>query len=602
MNTEKTRTMKVNKLALFLLVLSIFAVTACEKEEYDLEKISPDSDIDFGLGTPIAKGSLTMDNLLSSMGDDSTSQYVETDENGLLHLKYEQVIDSFTLADYMEYELGEYKINIFEADGGESSDFTTAAFNSGINIPDLQNIIYYELAVERPDQELDSFTVKTGLLDIVLEGDFQYSGNYTVSFPTITNVQTGQQLQDVTFNINGDPNVTETVDLAGYKVICSPTANNIPVVFTLSGLSSVGDDVQAGDKIQGRVKVDILTLAGGFGWAGKGDDNPRKIEADTMEVSLNELSVDGDIYFNGIDMSIEVENNLGIPIAFQFDTLMAIYDDDSEEQLSGNARDLHFLRAPVYNDGTTVVSNVNFDTDATDHLQEMFSKRPQKFLFAGNIYPNHTTHYQYDTFYTALNSYRNFASHGAQAKATIKLDVPLDMELYNFTLTDTIQDVDFDLSTDDVEDVNPQATLLLRFKNGFPLDIRVQAYLYDSTLMTAGEDALLDSLFVDQDNLNEAYPYLLHAASPDASGRVDQTALTWDDLLTFKFDVDRFDNLAQTKYIIIKGKIGTKDAQGSPDIGNHTVKIYSDYKLDFKMAVKAGVSDVKLGGGEEDDE
>jgi len=164
----------------------------------------------------------------------------------------------------------------------------------------------------------------------------------------------------------------------------------------------------------------------------------------------------------------------------------------------------------------------------------------------------------------AGNVGQNFVVDTSKIEVTAEIELPLSGIAKNFVVRDTIP---FEM-----EGLNElvEATFRINTDNGFPVDVAVQCYFLDSN------DVVIDSLMgVDQS--------LILAGLVDSDGRViSSTHKTLDIPMT----TERINEIAKMKSIVIIGRANTNDN------GTTTIKLYSEYRLDVKLGLKAKVEDV----------
>ena len=134
----------------------------------------------------------------------------------------------------------------------------------------------------------------------------------------------------------------------------------------------------------------------------------------------------------------------------------------------------------------------------------------------------------------------------------------LEGSLKNFVFQDTIL-----FKFQEVEELQSLG-LKLFFKNGFPIETKVQVYFADSL------GYVLDSLL--QDNV------ILASAQIGSNGRVTSSTEKNTEII---YPEEKILRLKKVRKIYVKGVTTTVEG------GNKNVKIYSDYKLDLKIAGRA---------------
>lgn len=159
-----------------------------------------------------------------------------------------------------------------------------------------------------------------------------------------------------------------------------------------------------------------------------------------------------------------------------------------------------------------------------------------------------------------------FVKSDAEVKIGGEVELPLHLTLENFALVDTIE---ADLTTDElVEDIT-SASLIIKVQNGFPLGLG-----FNLNFLNENEDQIF---MVDPSPSSD---FDIEAAST-TNGVVAVDDLN-ESTVTIELTADQVVKLNKVKMIEVAVKLQTSN--------NEAAKIYTDYKINFTIAIKAGVA------------
>jgi len=145
------------------------------QDEYDLDKLSDEMEINMGLLTPLAYGSLSLNDIISEF--DSTS-YIDTDQEGLFYITYEDSLLSLRAEDLLDVP---------------DQDFFEYFIESDVDVPPYINW-GDSIVIEREElftfdfnnnEQLDSIILETANLTIDINSSFRHDGNVILSSPNI---------------------------------------------------------------------------------------------------------------------------------------------------------------------------------------------------------------------------------------------------------------------------------------------------------------------------------------------------------------------------------------------------------------------------------
>jgi hypothetical protein len=502
---------------------------------------------------------------IADMIDESPTNFLEIDDENLIHIVYRGELISLEAKDFAAFStqklntavtLSTTQINELITNGSAKITYSTV-FDYGIT-----------------DMEIDSVYMNICGFVTRLSTDLQHDISLKVTIPEIKILNNpftaifdlpynggSKQLVKVDSLNSSFFDLTKSGDLSH-----SQLRADIEITVTETN----GNSVSATDEI--RFNNDFLYNEYEIMFGDVGDVDISPDEADTISFGLFENSNStglgsGTFTINDPQLKVIMSNSYGAPIEGvikQFST----YSDKYGYTAATGYPDPIVIPVP---DKTQIGKTLSdsFTLDKTNsNLSSLVSNLPDKFVYhagilinpPGTIERNFVLYDSKVTFVTDID----IGLYGSADGFVIEQDQPLelDFEQDDSTLGDKIE--------------LESATLRLYTENEFPLDLGLQVYFLDSS------DNVLDSLI---------QPFELFLESPeiDQDGRViGNTTKTLD----FKINKARLDNLKKTATAKIRGTFNTyKDGSGTQP----EVKLYSDYSIFVKISVEAkALMDIRI--------
>jgi hypothetical protein len=169
------------------------------------------------------------------------------------------------------------------------------------------------------------------------------------------------------------------------------------------------------------------------------------------------------------------------------------------------------------------------------------------------------------------NVVKNFITDKSQYGVKAKLTLPIYGYADFMVMLDTLRFNFEDFFQNPPEEIKRLA-FRLNFTNGLPIDIYAQMYFTDENY------AVLDSIF-DEPRIVEG------AMDNDGDGKVDPIQ---NNPIEVEFPRTKIDNISETRYIFLTGKISTTNYDMVPP---ENVKFYKDYFIDVYIGV---IGDIEL--------
>jgi len=528
--------------AMFLMVGGLF-LHSCQKEQFQLDKLSDEIEIHTNLVAPLIHGSMGMGEIVEEF---DSSGYVGEFEDGLIYLTYADTIVDVRVDTLHLVVDGLYTQIYFDTE--ISTDPIFIGSSPGDTIHFLKSKFFgFETT---GDNRLDSIVFKGGELLTEIQSTFQHAGILTISSPYILD-ENGQTYSYtvVISDPSGNFNWSESLDLDGYFMRADQQGDSS--VFRMDydfALINSGNPVNPGDfceinsnfldlgfyKLFGYVDpIDVVTESGVL-------DIP--IYADFPE--LENLKV-ADPRIN-----IFTESSLGIPFELTLDSVIATAEDATTETLEIYEGHPFIIPAPTIDMVGETAYGEFYINNQTSNLQDLLNIAPHTLSYrvTGDIGSQNQSHFLLDT---------------SRFMTEMEFLLPLDLSFSEYTLTDTLE---FALAEDGIDtSFIKHIVINLSTVNQLPIELGLQVFLLDAS------QTVLDSLF-------NGDPVFLSSSEVDSDGRL---VLASEDSHSIDFPTGKLGILEQTEFLWIEARMVTAES------GSQFVKFYSDYTLDFDISFYA---------------
>ncbi len=524
-------------------VILVF-VSSCLKDHFELEKLAK-TEWNPNLAAALVHSSLTVQDILTNQ---DKSGVIKVDSTNFCTLVYQGNLFSIIASDLVQ--MPDQSIPSYTA-SLDLSQIPVLVSNATITVPYTQTVSFTP-GTNNP--KIDSVLFKTGIIDLKLNSDFKYNARVKIDIPA---AKKSGKIFSTTIVVNYSGTVpvvaNTTIDLTGYQFDMTnggTTSNQFAVNYevTIYGNSSTPPTTSNRIMLSGDFKN--LRFDRMFGDLGQ---LPLSLDTDTVDISVFKNAIgSGLISFVDPRLKMIISNSYGIPIEANISQLDAYTPGAIPFQITGYPSPLPLLSPNKNQIGQTLTGSFTLN-NLNSNLFAIIKKAPQYFIYKLDSKSN-----------PAGATHDNFILDTSRFKVDMEIELPLWGTAKDFILIDTIE---FKLEENLTSDIE---TLTVRTfnSNGFPIDVAMQVYFTDSTYKT------LDSLVT---------PYQLILKSgivnPSTSKVVAPTEKIYDVVLT----QERIRKLKTAKFLLIKANAST--ASG----GNTNVRIYSNYKIDFKLGVQAQV-------------
>lgn len=516
------------KLFSLVLITAVFMVTGCFKETYDMNMLSKRAHLSPTFAVSAVRGNISLSDLIDP------SDTIVFDEDNFIRIvfKKDSVID-FGIDDYEGLDsLGEFHL-----------DETYPVFGAGTNI--IDDTITFDPG---DDIELVKIGIKTGSVNYKVISKSLASATFTITLPSvkISNVP-------ITHNINvpAGATITGSVSLNNAEVDLSTDPkqvfNRLPVTYSIS--ATPGPFILSDSML---VEMDIPSpdfdyVKGYFG------QQIETIEEDTLDLEINEIldHLSGTFLISSPSITLNYKNSFSLPVEID---LQAIGQRLAEtEDLALAPQTLSYPAAPGQRD---IESSFTIDKD-NSKLPKLISMPPERVIFSGSAEMNPGG---------KDGSRNNYLFGDSRFIGNLEIEVPLEFRINNLQFTDTVDNFMMNEESNNDNPFNPEDFEFLRIKidaeNGFPLGVSLSLILHDSI-------SGVNLCTIDASDV-------LLPAPVDASGKVTDPAVS-----TALIDITRefWESVNEADKIIFSFTLNSTESDSKD------VKIYSDYKIDFKAAL-----------------
>ena len=402
------------------------------------------------------------------------------------------------------------------------------------------------------DVEITNISMITGNVSYSLQSGSPLTATVSLTFPTA--LRSGIPVtESMTVNPNSTFNGNISVDnsIFDLSTISTQPYNMLPVEHNII-VSSNGQMVSFSSTDEVTISLELPDpdfdyVKGYFG------QETESIDADTIDLEIKDIldKITGDILVSSPSIKLNYANSFALPV--EIDLQATGYKKSETVDLGLDPFTLSYPAAPDERDKDDV-----FTIDKTNSsLPELISMPPEMVRFSGSAKMNPLGN---------TGSRDNYIFGDSRFLGSLEVEIPMEFRINNLQFTDTVDNFLQIEDSDDDTPVNPDDFEFLRIditaENGFPLGVSVSITLYDSV-------AKVNRSTVEADKVMEPAPV-------DGNGRVTEPkecSASIEITREFWNSVDISDKII-FRFTMITTDNGTKD-----------VKIYSDYKIDFKASL-----------------
>jgi len=529
---------------IFLLLGGLF-LASCNKESFDLDKLSNEVEIVTDLVAPLIYGSMAMDDIVARI---DSSGYVDEFEDGLIYLTYAD-----TLAEVMVDTLnlvvdGFYTEIYLDAEIGDDPAFIGSAIGETVHFQKSKEFGFQTSG----DNRFDSIVFKGGELLTEIESTFEHAGFLTISSPHIWDDNGNPYSYTVQISSSsGDFTWSESLDLDGYFLETEQQGDSS--VFRMDydlALINSGNPVNPGDFCE--INSNFLDM-GFYSVFGFVDPNEVVTESGVLDIPIYadvpELS---HLKLADPRINIFTESSMGLPFELTLDSVIATAEDGSTETLEFYEGHPFIIPAPSIDMLGETAYGEFYINNQTSNFQDLLNIAPSTLSYkvTANIGSQSTSHFLLDT---------------SRFMAEAEFLLPLDLSFSEYSLADTLE---FALGEDGIDtSFIKHVVVNLSTVNELPIELGLQVYFLDASHTVLDSVLNGDPVFLASSEVNSEGK-LLHA---------NETSHSID------FPAEKLGILEQTEYLWVEARMVTAES------GGQFVKFYSDYTLDFEISFFAEI-------------
>lgn len=525
--------------AITVFIFAIFA-TSCIKDEIDLKNISDKIQWDPKVGSPVAYGYLSLEDLIESI---DSEQVVKEDQDKFLTLVYSNKLLSSTAATILQIENQHFSEVLLE------SQYSLPAFPTQDTIR-LNRNARYSFNFSH-GEIIDSINLKAGTLVFNVSSSYKYKGSFRITVPGLVKNKKPLVINVDINKADGTFTSTQTIDLTGYKVQLehpNVSDNLLEYNYVAKLATSGGGGVKAGDNITVNIDFRNILFSSLFGYIGQ--RQLLNIQSE-FAIPLFQSVSQPNLQFKNPSIKLRTVNSFGLPASVELYNIKAV-NDKSDETVALN-----------FSSGVNpfnISYPVSIGKSAKDTV--VFNNNTVNLDAALAIAPNHIF-YGIRSFANPGGKRSNYVTDSSKVSIDLDVELPLELKTSLVEFSDTLE-----LDMSDLEDNTEKIKSLLlhsSFENGMPADINIQIYLLDEHYNH------VDTL------LNPKELNLIKSGAIDAQGKV--TSKTAKDI-DVQFNQSEIDKLKNVRYALVKAGIVTANG------GTSFVKFYSNYSIDVFFGVQ----------------
>ena len=522
-----------------------------DSDDYDFDKLSEKVDWQPNFVAPVGYGEYSLWYLLNQHEATDEEQTIILGDDGLIHIKYtEEDIFSYDISEVLNFPDQESYSLYFDM---SKYPMYSIPFPSNVNL--ISKKVIFNIKADNSDVILTELKLDTKI-------------KFTVSNPVD---------KEITLNVTLNEGSTDGINPSSKSFIIPPNANKKIFDWDLTGLEftfpspsinnalsiSFGGSISKDDSnriMSNGNNLDIAYQFDGIDFVlAKGDFGDQKIDIGSGNIDLDVDfwdDIDGNFTFGDPNMSLILENGVGVPFALSVD--MTGSNSDGDTQGLNLKAPLTLIDYPTSEQEIIdkVTGTMTVDKDNSDIVALMSLPPSDKITYSGNVIINPN---DYDPLAEGNNI--NIISDNSSIFADLDIDIPLNFKSDNLSISDTIDEVDID----DAEKMI-HASIIITAENGLPLDVTIEhIYFTDATykvLSTISSESIIS------------------AASVDSNGDVDSSSIE-EIVNKIELTADQIKSLNDTENIIIKAAVSTYDE------GKQIVKLNGTDKLKFTISVSA---------------
>lgn len=538
---------------LFFLLAGAFIWQSCVKEEIDFENFSKTIDYDPQLHAPLIRGSLTIADIYDAQDEDSV--IIVRGDSIILSIR-QDTIDAFSVEDFVD----------IPDQGAQLYHMSSPPID--LIFPTMQTYTLvkndsFQIELEH-NMRLDSLLTNTGMLVMEISSNFSAIGALRINSPSLI---IDNEVFDTIIQFSrpsGDYFRIHNIPLTNAKIVVdndNPDYSKMEVNFTVIQVVQAGDTIKANSFTNIDFSIrNLEDFESAFGYAGDTTFSHDTVIALDIVESLEGLS--GEFAATNPRMRINYAHSLGLPVGFDM-RITGIFNEESDVVLEPSTTQ-NILVSPDYQN-PEIISGLTYSRENISNIDGLFAfPLPDSIGFDITVMANPDK----DT------SLQNYIHGDSELQFGLEMEIPLEFRA-DLQFRDTVR---LDIDSAEVSSHIEYARLHYRFRNEFPLDIGVKMILLDST----DNHRVLDTIQVN----NSGNQLLLNAAPVDANGvTIREEVIEVPGFMELNPEQINYLFNVANKAIII----GEIKAENPLDTVYGSVKVLSNYKLDFKFNIETKI-------------
>lgn len=528
------------KKGIVLLIITIL-FTGCMYDEFELNKLITDVELEGGFFAPVGYGALTVHDLIDDL--DSTS-YLYTDNDGLLYFSFTDSLYSYGSEEILTVPDQDFFEYFIEADFFFPPVWTTVTLDRSEFFP-------FTFSNE---EKLDSIYLDAGDMIFNISSEFKHTGLIVITCPGIRKNGVAFTQNIVIDDPSGTFSSNNTFPLDGYVIELKDSIGSdslfLPVNFHVELYREGVNPILPTDQIEVVATIQNLDFEAVFGYVG---DYEIMGQADSIEFDVfdNELFVGG-VQFADPQINFNISNSFGVPVEADITRFTAFNADGDSLALTldPSINPYRFAFPTISEYGQTKESVWSLNATNTN-ISDLLATLPTSFIYNVKAASNPD----------GPSGAYNFVSDESYVDIGFEFVLPVWFKTNDFALQDTVE-LDLSGLAEDA-DMIEQASVLLTVSNGLPIDIDMQVYFVDSlynpvdTMFRLNQQPLIKSGVLDANNIVQ---------SPGT-----KTVLV-------QYTGEQITTLENVRFAIIKAGLRTPQYDE-----NVYVKFFDYYKIDYKI-------------------
>jgi hypothetical protein len=516
------------KAIVLISMAAMLTITGCIKETYNIDSLSKKAHLSPTLAIAAVRGDISISDLKNLPNDT-----VIFDADNFIRFVFRQdsVLD-YSIDDYADFDnLAEFHLNeVYPV--------------SGSIVINIKDTVDFEPG---NDIQIEKIVIKTGVVNYSVRSASLVSAAVTIKLPTVLTGGVSPVTKNITVPANSTVTGSFSIDNTVVDLSKDPAIryNRLPVEYSITPISG-------NFGLLDKMFVQIDMPSPGFDYAKGYFGQQTEIDQDTIDLEIEEIlnHISGEFLLSNPSITLNYKNSFAIPTSIDIKAIG--YRNTETVPLGLNPFPLSYPAAPSEKDKIAVFTVDKSNSD----LPDLVSMPPQKISFSSSAKMNPDGN---------DGSRNNYIFSDSRFIGNLEIEVPMEFSINNLQFTDTTDNF---LKMEDSSDspVNTEDFEFLRIdfkaENGFPLGISLSMILYD-TLTSHNIDTVSAATFLDP-------------ADVDATGKV-----THPKSCSTSIEIDRkfWSSIDIANRIIFSFKLNTTDG------GTKNVKIYSDYRIDFKASL-----------------